>query len=178
MNSSSHSSDGATTGARGTSRPRLLDELRGRIRRLGLALRTEEAYVGWVRRFVLSNGKRHPRDMGAREVQTFLTLLATRDRVAPSTQNQALSALLFLYREVLGLELPWMDEICRAKRPARLPMVLSRDEVARLLSEMDGVTRLMAVLLYGSGLRLMECVHKRDLSAGLGAVWLPHALDR
>jgi len=178
MNSSSHSSGGATTGARGTSRPRLLDELRGRIRRLGLALRTEEAYVGWVRRFVLSNGKRHPRDMGAREVQTFLTLLATRDRVAPSTQNQALSALLFLYREVLGLELPWMDEICRAKRPARLPMVLSRDEVARLLSEMDGVTRLMAVLLYGSGLRLMECVHKRDLSAGLGAVWLPHALDR
>jgi len=161
MDSSSHSNHRATTDGGATPRPRLLDELRARIRRLGMAIRTEEAYVGWVRRFIMANAKRHPREMGAREVEAFLTSLATRDHVAASTQNQALSALLFLYREVLGQELAWMDEIRRAKRPGRLPVVLSRDEVARLLSEMEGVTWLMAVLLYGSGLRLMECVRLR-----------------
>ena len=224
MKSSSFSRDWAMAVDGGAGRPRLLDELRSRIRRLGLSIRTEEAYTGWVRRFVIANGKRHPREMGALEVEAFLTNLATRDCVAASTQNQALSALLFLYREVLGQELPWMEDIRRAKRPLRLPIVLSRDEVATLLAEMSGVTRLMAVLLYGSGLRLMECVrlrvqdvdfgrreitvrqgkggkdrrtmlpavavegllaqlvearrvHERDLSAGLGAVWLPCALD-
>jgi len=124
-------------------------------------LRTEGAYVGWVRRFILANDKRHPRELGARHVEAFLTHLATRGHVAPSTQNQALSALLFLYREVLHQELPWMDEIRRAKRPERLPVVLSREEVARLLSEMTGVTWLQASLLYGSGLRLMECMRLR-----------------
>lgn len=205
--------------------PRLLDELRARVRRLGLAIRTEEAYVGWVRRFILANGKRHPRDMGVREVEAFLTTLATHDHVAASTQNQALSALLFLYREVLGQELPWMENIRRAKKPERLPTVLTRDEVTALLAQMSGITWLMAALLYGAGLRLMECVrlrvqdvdfarreitvrqgkggkdrrtmlpaiaadalqaqfaeakrlHERDLAAGFGAVWLPHALDR
>lgn len=141
--------------------PRLLDQMRSRMRRLGLSLRTEEAYVGWVRRFIVANGKRHPRDMGAREVEAFLTRLATRGHVSASTQNQALSALLFLYREVLQQELPWVDNVQRAKRPKRLPVVLSRDEVVALLGEMQGVTWLMAGLLYGAGLRLMECVRLR-----------------
>jgi integron integrase len=163
--------------------------------------------------------------MGSREVERFLTGLAVHGHVSASTQNQALSALLFLYREVLQQELPWMDGIHRAKRPKRLPVVLSREEVAALLGEMEGVTWLMASLLYGAGLRLMECVrlrvqdvdfvrreitvrqgkggkdrrtmlpassaealqeqmaearrvHKRDLEAGFGAVWLPDALAR
>lgn len=141
--------------------PRLLDQVRARIRRLGLSIRTEEAYVGWVRRFVLANDKRHPRDMGRREVEVFLTQLAMHGHVSASTQNQALSALLFLYREVLQQELPWMENIRRAKKPERLPVVLSREEVAALFAEMNGVTRLMAALLYGAGLRLMECLRLR-----------------
>jgi integron integrase len=152
----------ARTSSAATRRsPRLLDEVRGRLRRLGMSLRTEEAYVGWIRRFIVANGKRHPRGLGAREVEAFLTHLATHGKVAASTQNQALSALLFLYREVLQQNLPWLENIRRAKRPQRLPVVLSRDEVARLLSEMSGVTWLMASLLYGSGMRLMECVRLR-----------------
>jgi integron integrase len=141
--------------------PKLLDQLRARIRRLGLSLRTEEAYVGWVRRFILANDRRHPRGLGGRHVEAFLTHLATRAHVSASTQSQALSALLFLYREVLQQELPWMDEIRRAKRPQRLPTVLGREEVTALLSEMSGATWLMASLLYGSGLRLMECLRLR-----------------
>lgn len=199
--------------------------MRARIRRLGFSIRTEEAYVGWVRRFILANSKRHPRGLGAREVEAFLTHLATHGQVAASTQNQALSALLFLYREVLQIDLPWMENIRRAKKPERLPVVLSREEAAALLAEMNGVTWLMAGLLYGAGLRLMEClrlrvqdvdfvrreitvrngkggkdrrtmlpamvvealqnqlaearrVHQRDLAAGFGEVWLPHALAR
>lgn len=161
MERSSHPETGAATDAAAGSRPRLLDQLRARVRRLGLSIRTEEAYAGWVRRFVLANGKRHPRDMGAREVETFLSMLATRGRVSASTQNQALAALLFLYREVLGQDLPWMNDIRRAKKPVRLPTVLTREEVAALLAEMSGVTWLMASLLYGAGLRLMECVRLR-----------------
>jgi integron integrase len=140
------------------------------MRRLGMALRTEQAYVGWIRRFILANGKRHPRSMGALEVEAFLTRLATQGRVAASTQNQALSALLFLYREVLGIDLPWMEEIRRAKRPNRLPVVLTREEVQALLGELDGVHWLMASLLYGTGLRLMECVRLRvkDVDFGRG----------
>jgi site-specific recombinase XerD len=131
------------------------------MRRGGLSLRTEEAYVGWVRRFILASGKRHPRDMGGAEVERFLSTLATEGQVAASTQNQALSALLFLYREVLVQDLPWMNNIRRAKRPERLPTVLTRDEVVALLEEMSGVTWLMAGLLYGAGLRLMECLRLR-----------------
>ncbi|WP_255618485.1 phage integrase N-terminal SAM-like domain-containing protein [Xanthomonas sp. MWU16-30325] len=100
-----------------------MDRVRDRLQRLGRAKRTEDAYVGWIRRFILANDKRHPETMGVREVEAFLTMLAARDGVAPSTQNQALAALLFLYREVLGRDLPWMDEIRRAKRPRRLPTV-------------------------------------------------------
>lgn len=161
MERSSHHGAGPATDALPEGRPRLLDELRTRMRRLGLAIRTEEAYVGWVRRFILANGKRHPRDMGVREVEGFLSDLATRGAVAASTQNQALAALLFLYREVLGQDLPWMDDIRRAKKPKRVPTVLTRDEVAALLDQMEGVSWLMAALLYGAGLRLMECVRLR-----------------
>lgn len=135
---------------------RLLDQVRDRIRRLGMAIRTEEAYVGWIRRFILANGMRHPREMGSAEVEAFLTRLATHGKVAASTQNQALAALLFLYREVLGVELPWMEHIRRAKRPEHLPTVLSRTEVAALLARIDGQSGLLARLLYGTGMRLLE----------------------
>jgi integron integrase len=124
-------------------------------------LRTEQAYLYWIRRFILANGKRHPRTLNGAAVEAFLTLLATRDQVAASTQNQALSALLFLYREVLAVELPWMENVVRAKRPQRLPVVLSRGEVARLLQQLSGREWLLASLLYGSGLRLMECLRLR-----------------
>jgi integron integrase len=152
-------SDMASSKARGA--PRLLDQVRARMRRLGMARRSEEAYIGWIRRFILANSKQHPRTMGAAEVEHFLTLLAVRGKVAASTQNQALSALLFLYRQVLGIELPWLDEIDRAKKPQRLPVVLTRAEVQALLAEMAGVHWLMASLLYGTGMRLMECVRLR-----------------
>lgn len=161
MERSSHRGARPATDAVAGARPRLLDELRTRVRRLGLAIRTEEAYAGWVRRFILANGKRHPRDMGVREVEAFLSDLATRGGVAASTQNQALAALLFLYREVLGQDLPWMEHIRRARKPKRLPTVLTREEVAALLDQMNGVSWLMASLLYGAGLRLMECVRLR-----------------
>ena len=151
----------APSGERESHPPRLLDQVRARCRRLNYSVRTERAYVGWIRRFVLANGKRHPRDLGAQEIETFLTDLAVRGNVAASTQNQALSALLFLYREVLGLDLPWMEGVTRAKRPQRLPVVLSRAEVERLLTMIDGEVWLMAALLYGTGIRLMECMRLR-----------------
>ena len=157
---SSHHAAGLTS-AEGGQPPRLLDQVRARMRRLGLAQRTEEAYVGWIRRFILANGKRHPREMSDREVESFLTGLAVRGQVAASTQTQALSALLFLYREVLGVELPWMENIRRAKRPERVPTVLTREEARALLAELSGVCWLMASLLYGSGLRLLECLRLR-----------------
>ncbi len=148
--------------------PRLLDQVRARMRRLGLAMRTEEAFVGWIRRFILAHGKRHPREMGEREVESFLSDLAVRGRVAASTQTQALSALLFLYREVLGVELPWMENIRRAKRPERVPVVLSHNEARALLGELAGVNWLMASLLYGSGLRLLECLRLRVQDVDFG----------
>ena len=152
---------GKSAGVTEAKTPRLLDQVRARLRLKHYSLRTEQAYVGWIRRFVLANDKRHPREMGAAEVEGFLSMLATRGEVAAGTQNQALSALLFLYREVLSIELPWMETIVRAKRPQRVPVVLSRDEVGRLLAMMDGRFALMASLLYGSGMRLMECVRLR-----------------
>ena len=142
-------------------KPRLLDQVRERIRFLHYSIRTEEAYIGWIRRFILFHGKRHPREMGAPEVEAFLSDLATRGRVTASTQNQALSAILFLYRQVLGIELPWMEGIKRAKRPSRLPVVLTPAEVRSVLARLDGRDHLMASLLYGAGLRLMECVRLR-----------------
>ena len=139
----------------------LVAAMRARMRRRGMSIRTEECYVGWVRRFVAANAHRHPRELGKGEVEAFLTNLAVRGQVAASTQNQALAALLFLYREVLGSELPWMDEVIRAKRPQRLPVVLSRVEVEAVLDALSGRDWLMASLLYGGGLRLMECVRLR-----------------
>jgi integron integrase len=152
--------------------PRLLDQVRARLRLKHYSLRTEQAYVGWIRRFILANDKQHPRDMGVAEVEGFLSMLATQGQVAAGTQNQALAALLFLYREVLSIELPWMETIVRAKRPQRIPLVLSRDEVTRLLAMMDGCFGLMASLLYGSGMRLMECVRLRakDVDFGLNQI--------
>jgi len=141
--------------------PRLLDRVRARCRLRHLSIRTEQAYVGWIRRFILANGKRHPGDLGGPEVETFLTALAVRDRVAAGTQNQALAALLFLYREVLDVDLPWMESVTRARRPRRVPVVLSVDEVQRLLLVMDGRTALLASLLYGTGMRLMEAMRLR-----------------
>ena len=143
------------------AKPRLLDEVRGRLRVEHYSLRTEAAYLYWIRRYIRENGLRHPRELGGAAVERFLTSLAVRDRVAPSTQNQALAALLFLYRKVLLVELPWMDDVVRAKRQPRLPVVLSRTEAAELLRRMSGRDALMAGLLYGSGLRLMECLRLR-----------------
>ena len=139
----------------------LLEQVTQRCRVKHYSLRTEQVYRQWIKRFILANGKRHPRDMGAGEVETFLSRLATHGDVAANTQNQALSALLFLYREVLKVELPWMESVVRAKRPQRVPAVLSRDEVTRLLAMLDGRLWLKAALLYGTGMRLMECVRLR-----------------
>jgi integron integrase len=146
----------------------LLDRLRRHVRLLHYSIRTEEAYAHWVRRFVLFHKKRHPSEMGTDEVRHFLSHLANEGRVSASTQNQALSALLFLYREVLGVDLPFVEGIERAKRPARVPVVLTREEAARVLDRLSGTHHLMASLLYGSGLRLMECVRLRVKDLDLG----------
>lgn len=142
-------------------KPRLLDRVRSTMRAPHYSRRTEETYVAWIRRFILFNGKRHPADLGPAEVTRFLTWLAVDRRVAASTQNQALSALLFLYRDVLEIDLPWLDEIVPAKRPTRLPVVLAREEVRAVLTRLDGVPGLMARLLYGAGLRVLECCRLR-----------------
>lgn len=199
--------------------------MRGRIRLKHYSLRTEQAYLDWIRRFIRFHGRRHPREMGAAEVGAFLTHLAVEGKVAASTQNQAKSALLFLYRQVLDCELPWLDNVERAKAPKRLPVVLTQTEVQALLTRLRGTHWLLASLLYGAGLRLMEGLrlrvkdvdfkrkeilvrdgkgfkdrvtmlpmalveplrahlervrelHRRDLAAGLGAVYLPYALER
>lgn len=148
--------------------PRLLERVRTALRARHYSIRTEEAYVAWIRRFILHHAKRHPQEMGAPEVVDFLTHLALRRNVSASTQNQALSALLFLYRAVLGRELEGLDRSVRARRPQRLPTVLSRGEVGRLLARLDGEPRLMASLLYGSGLRLMECLRLRVRDVDFG----------
>lgn len=140
---------------------RLLDQVRERIRYVHYSLNTERVYLYWVRFFVRWHQLRHPRDMGAPEVEAFLTMLATERRVSASTHNQALSALLFLYKEVLGMELPWMDGIQRPAPTKRIPVVLTREEVAGVLAHMDDVTGLLARLLYGTGMRLMEGLRLR-----------------
>jgi integron integrase len=215
----------ADTNDGAAGRPRLLDDVRSRLRLKHYSVRTEQAYLYWIRRYIHANGRRHPRELDGVAVERFLSRLATQDKVAPSTQNQALSALLFLYREVLGVALPWMENVVRAKRTRRLPVVLSKGETATVLRHLSGREWLMASLLYGSGLRLMECVrlrikdvdlqrneitvrdgkggkdrkttlpaslrealrlqmetarvlHARDLAAGFGEVWLPHALAK
>ena len=129
------------------SKPRLLDRVRAALRLRHYSRRTEEAYVAWSRRYILFHGKRHPAEMGAPELTRFLSSLAIDGHVAASTQNQALSALVFLYREVLELDVPWLDDVVRAKRPERLPVVLTRDEVRAVLRPLKGVPQLMASLL-------------------------------
>jgi integron integrase len=139
----------------------LLERVRKHIRLLHYSIRTEEAYVLTIKRFILFHQKRHPQDLGADEIRQYLTHLANEGQVSASTQNQALSALLFLYREVLSIELPFIDGIERAKRPVRIPVVLTREEVDSVLAQLSGTYHLMSSLLYGSGLRLMECVRLR-----------------
>jgi integron integrase len=144
-----------------TGQRRLLDQMRHVIRRKHYSLRTEEAYIDWIRRFVHFCELQHPRNCGAIEVQAFLSHLANAARVAASTQNQARSALLFLYKEVLGMELPWLDGIDTAKRPARLPVVLNRDEIRRVLASPQGTSGLILRLLYGTGMRVLEALRLR-----------------
>jgi integron integrase len=141
--------------------PRLLTLVHEVIRRKYFSRRTEQAYVHWIKRFIYFHGKRHPRDMGETEVTAFLNDLAATRNVAGGTQNQALSALLFLYKEVLGKDLAWLDGLVRAKRPPRLPTVLTRTEVEAILAQLTGVRWLIASLLYGAGLRVMECLRLR-----------------
>jgi integron integrase len=197
--------------------------MRVHLRTRHYSIRTEEAYIDWARRFIVFHHKRHPRDMGAEEVEAFLSHLAVDRQVAASTQNQAKSAILYLYKQVLGMDLPWLNEVIQAKRPQRLPVVLTPSEVRELLLHMEGTTGLIAQLLYGTGMRLMEglrlrvkdvefarrevliregkgnkdrvtvlpenliaplqaqlhkvrALHEKDVAAGFGRVYLPHAL--
>ncbi len=154
--------------------PKLLDRVRAAVRARHYSRRTEESYVGWVRRFILFHGKRHPGSMGGAEVNEFLTSLAVDGNVAAATQGQALSALLFLYRHVLHDPLPWIDDIVRAKRPLRVPVVLTPEEVRVLLDQMDGVAKLVALLLYGGGLRLLEALRLRvkDVNFARGELFI------
>lgn len=206
--------------------PRLLDQVKQVMRLKHYSLRTEESYIlYYVRQYILFHNKRHPKEMGVDEIRAYLSYLAVEKNVAASTQNVALSALLFLYQQVLKVELPYIDHIERAQKPIRLPVVFTRTEVKQVLSHLQGVHHLLASLLYGSGLRLSECLrlrvkdldfeyrqitvrdgkgevdrktmlpestieslkrqleharllHQQDLSEGLGAVYLPYALER
>jgi len=143
------------------SQPRLLDRMRNAIRVRQYSMATERAYLGWVRRFILFHGKRHPDGMEKPEVEAFLSYLAVRRKVSPSTQNQALQAILFLYRHVLKIELPWLDDVIRAKPKRRVPVVLSRAEVRLILENVAPVQRLPISLMYGAGLRVTECLRLR-----------------
>jgi site-specific recombinase XerD len=166
---------------------RLLDQVRERVRYMHYSLKTEKAYIYWVRFFVRwsaaqPGGMRHPRDMGAQDVEAFLSMMANERKVSASTHNQALSAVLFLYREVLNIDLPWLNNIGRPHQTKRIPSVLTKDEVAGLLAQMEGIPALLAKLLYGTGMRLMEGVRLRvkdvdfDRNAILG-VSLAHVLN-
>lgn len=141
--------------------PKLLDQVREVLRMKHYSLRTEQAYVGWIKRYILFHNKRHPEDMSEAEIRAFVSDLASRKKVSASTQTVALSALLFLYREVLKRDLPFIEGIERAKRPERLPVVFTQAEVRDVLTRLDGVTHLIAALLYGSGLRLMDALRLR-----------------
>ncbi len=160
--------------------PRLLDSLRHAVRVRHYSIRTEDTYLDWVRLFILLHGKRHPRDLGGAEVAAFLAHLAVERGVAPSTQNQAKSALLFLYREVLQIELPWLDEVIAAMVQRRLPVVLTPSEARALLHQLSGTMGLVCSLLYGTGMRVLEGLRLRVKDVGfegLGRVWLPDALS-
>ena len=142
-------------------KPKLLDQVRAKIRLKHYSIRTEKAYVDWIKRYIFFHNKRHPMEMGAHEMEQFLNNLAVEKKVSASTQNQALSVLIFLYREVLNKEIDWLTNLERAKLPQRLPVVLTENEVRSVLAHLDGRNWLMASLLYGAGLRLMECIRLR-----------------
>jgi len=152
--------------------PRLLDQVHSAIRARHYSRRTEKSYVRWIIRFILFNAKRYPADMGEREITSFLSMLTTRRKVSASTQNQALSAILFLYRVVLQQKFDWLDGIVKSKRPVRLPVVLAREEVKAILGQMRGTPWLMASLMYGAGLRLLECARLRikDVDFAMGEI--------
>lgn len=141
--------------------PKLLDIVRGKIRLKHYSIRTEQAYVDWIKRYIFHFDKKHPKDLGATDVESFLTHLAVVGKVSASTQNQAKSALLFLYKEVLGLSLPWLDNVERAKVPKHLPVVLSQQEVQKVLSQLRGTHHLVVSLLYGTGMRILEALRLR-----------------
>ena len=157
--------------ARGAESTRLLERMRQAIRVRHYSIRTEEAYIGWANRFFRFH-RRHPKELDAEDLNRFLTHLAVHDHVAASTQRQALSAILFLYREVLKINPPWIDNIVRARQPKRLPTVLSREEVAALLARLEGTVQLIVLLLYGTGMRILECLRLRiqDIDFDLGNV--------
>lgn len=143
------------------TKPRLIDQTRNVMRLHHYSIRTEETYIQWIKRFIFFHNKRHPKEMGEKEIRSYLTHLAVDKHVAASTQNQALSAILFLYKRVLELELDWIDDVVRAKRPKYLPVVLTKSEVSTILNAMSGTNALIAKLLYGTGMRLMEALRLR-----------------
>ncbi len=145
----------------GAPSPRLLDQVREVIRIKHYSIRTEQAYLQWIKRYIIFHSKRHPRTLGADELKAFLSDLAIRGKVSAATQNQALNAILFMYREVLKIKLPWIDDVQRAKRSQHLPVVLTRQEVQALLAQFEGTIWLMAGITYGGGLRLLECLRLR-----------------
>lgn len=153
-------------------KPRLLDQVRSLIRCKHYSIRTEQTYVDWIRRYILFHDKRHPKDLGEKHISAFLSHLAVHKRVASSTQNQALCAIVFLYRQVLKMELGEFDNLVRAKRPHKLPVVFTRDEVKQILLQLNGLNWLLGQLLYGAGLRVMECVRLRvkDVDFGYGQI--------
>jgi integrase len=155
-----------------SGKPKLLDEVRALLRAKYYAIRTEETYLGWIRRFILFSGKRHPKEMGGREVAAFLSHLANDGNVSPSTQNQAFSALLFLYNDFLEQPLDDLGPVTRAQRERKAPVVLTKEEVKRLLAQLEGTDWIMAMLLYGSGLRLLEMLRLRvkDIDFGYGQI--------
>ena len=144
-----------------SAKPKLLDQVRQAIRTRHYSYTTEKAYVGWIKRFIFFHNKRHPAEMGEAEIGRFLSSLATESHVSASTQNQALNALLFLYQEILHLKIGFIDGVIRAQRPKRLPVVLTKDEVRKILGGLNGTPWIMTMLLYGAGLRLMECCRLR-----------------
>jgi len=144
-----------------TNPPKLLDQVRDKLRVKHYSIRTEQTYLDWIKRYIYFHGKRHPKDLGARDIEAFLTHLAVVGTVAASTQNLAKSSILFLYREVLEIQLPWLDNVTQAKAPKRLPVVLTVSEVQSVLSRLTGTHALIASLLYGGGMRLMEAVRLR-----------------
>ncbi len=162
------------------NKPKLLDQVRDLLRVKHYSMSTEKTYIHWIKRFILFHGKRHPLEMAEEEIGAFLTHLAVKEKVAASTQNQALSALLFLYRKVLNREFGWLDNVERAKRSKRLPVVFTKEEVLAVLNRLDGVKCLMANLLYGAGLRLMECVRLRvkDVDFGYEQITIRNAKGR